>query len=113
MYNQHNYTDPFTQQHALTVRANIPEILDGPENKHSTLLICYLSKQSIRGQERMLRLASSVNLVDTIKADVITVGDKVIYKGVYDEAEFCELPLNFYDEWCLNYRLVIEAKVFK
>lgn len=104
--------NPFSQQESLTEKLGIPEEITEPDRSHSTLLVCYISRATLLGgfEERVLRLASSLNLNDTIKADIITVGDQKVYRGVYTGSERSVEPEGFDEKFLKNYTLIIKAE---
>lgn len=105
--------NPYEQQEKLVSSLGVPEEIEEAVRSHSSLLVCYINKNNLTStfEERVLRLASSLNLNDTIKADIITVGDQKIYKGLYTGAERSVEPVDFEEKFLLRYNLIIKAEV--
>lgn len=101
--------DPYEKQSQYTSFLYVPTEITKPDRTHSTILVFYCNQLSSYS-ERMTRLASSFNLNDTIKADIITVGDQKIYRGLYLGDERSVEPEDFQSIWLDHYRLIVKAE---
>jgi len=68
---------------ATTNKVEALELSDVPK-AHQTLIVIHASKYSAENaRERIVRFTTSLNLSNTIKADVVTIADGKMYAGVY------------------------------